>query len=105
MPLPKEDTTPPVTNTKRVIVLLGFFRRGDQCRGGINDGRTGYHNPRPAAHLLAPPTESAACVRLGSGGRALLGVLDRFVQRQVRRGEEFVASENQRYAPTLRDRY
>jgi len=53
--LPKEDTTPPVTNTKRVINLKGVSRRGGlQPRAAeIDDGQTGYHNRRGAGGTSA----------------------------------------------------
>src|SRR5438132_13199728 len=52
MPLPNEDTTPPVTNTKRVIKIFGGLPVAKESQEGlINDGRASYHNWRLPATL------------------------------------------------------
>src|SRR5215472_19342301 len=56
IPLPREDSTPPVTNTKRVITLAGLpvacgrcRRRADRRRASRLSHRRGPHEARTAA--------------------------------------------------------
>src|SRR5258708_36332586 len=64
MPLPNEDTTPPVTNTKRVIKIFEGFLSTKESQERLNDGRTSYHNSRFRATLriAARSTRRAAGV-------------------------------------------
>src|SRR6185437_12913156 len=98
MPLPKEDTTPPVTNTKRVINLKGVSRRGElQPRAAeTDDGQTGYHNARgPGATLHSTtPTEPSAPSRAGPR-------LNRLIEPQIRDRQHALSGAHQRQARAL----
>src|SRR5581483_2645831 len=66
MPLPSEDTTPPVTNTKRVICLQGFpSQKEPGHEGRMNDGQASYHIAAAAATRVPshpgrlPPADDA----------------------------------------------
>src|SRR5690348_8916659 len=74
MPLPNEDTTPPVTNTNRVIVKSGLSRR-EECglrpmNQSMDDGRADYHKIAgsdftPRIHALRPYGPAYRMPRVG----------------------------------------
>src|SRR6185437_5165579 len=69
MPLPNEDTTPPVTNTKRVINVSQDFPslKKKRCREGKHDGTVGYHRMVSALRLFHGFFQRRRPRRLASG--------------------------------------
>src|SRR5215471_3409029 len=85
MPLPNEDTTPPVTNTKRVIVFARVFPSWRvSAVEALTTGEQATTTRAALWNLVAPPAEAPA--RIGSVALCPVHGLDRFVQAQVGRG-------------------
>src|ERR1700732_5078894 len=97
MPLPNEDTTPPVTNTKRVICRSGRSRRTRSGHkiGGATTGRQVSTSARPARRgggfdqlSHAPDQASAPPARRAR--------LHRRIEPQTRDRDQRRVRENQR---------
>src|ERR1700719_4066725 len=104
MPLPNEDTTPPVTNTKRVICCQGVpvARSRRHKIGGTTTGRQVSTSARTdvgrVRQLSRAPDQ--ACALPARGTR-----LHRLIEPQARDRDQRLGGENQRQSRALRHRH
>src|SRR5215469_9956333 len=105
MPLPNEDTTPPVTNTKRVICELRIPVAADRnAHAGLL--RTGQQVSTPAIPrgaelpgMRRPAPHEARAVR--TRGPRLHGLVD----PAIGHGDQLLAGVDERHAGTLGERH